>query len=174
MCTDYTKIKNYEKAIADDSQTWCIHHIYELKCPVRKYSMPELKAMGMYYNRPPEELVFMTISEHHKLHQIVNNSFKGKRHSEETKKNMSLHGGNAFRGKHHTDEAKEKNRLAHLGKKHTKEFGENIKARNVGRKWYTNGTVDKFAHECPIGFWLGRSHLGKRWVVENGIRKYIK
>ena len=174
MCTDYTKIKNYEKAIADKTQTWNIHHIYELKCPVRKYTMPELKAMGMYYNRPPEELVFMTASEHHKLHQTVNNSFKGKKHTEETRKIMSLHGGNAFRGRQHTEEAKEKNRLAHLGKKHNKEFGEKVTARNTGRKWYTDGTTDRFLHECPVGFWEGRSHLGKSWKLVDGVRVYEK
>lgn len=174
MCTDYTKIKNYEKAISDTTQTWQVHHIFELKCPVRKYTMPELKAMGMYYNRPPEELVFLTCSEHHRLHATVDNRFKGKKHSEETKKLMSLHSAKNFLGKHHTEESKQKNRLAHLGKKHEREFGEKVTARNVGRKWYTNGTIDRFLHECPEGYWQGRSHLGKSWKVVNGVRQYTK
>lgn len=174
MCTDYTKIRNYDKAIADNSQMWCVHHVYELKCPLRKYSMPELKAFGMYYNRPPEELVFMTISEHHRLHQTINNSFKGKKHSKETRKTMSQHGGNAFRGRHHTEESKEKLRLSKLGKKQPEGFGEKVTARNIGRKWFTNGTIDRFLHECPEGFWLGRSHLGKSWKMENGKRVYTK
>lgn len=174
FCKEYTQIENYEKAIKDPNTKWDCHHRYELKCPLYKPLVDELKAHNLYYDRPAEELIFLTPSEHHKLHATFNNRFLGKKHSEETKKIMSLHGGNAFRGKHHTQEAIEKNRLAHLGKKHNEEFCEKNRLRNIGRKWYTNGTIDKFCFECPVDFYEGRSHLGKSWRIVNGVRVYSK
>ena len=174
FCKNYMQIENYEKAVKDPNIKWDCHHRFELKCPLYKPLVSELIANNLYYDRPAEELIFLTPSEHHKLHATYNNRFKGKKHSEETKKLMSLHGGNAFRGKHHTEEAKQKNRLAHLGKKHDKAFCEKNRIRYLGRKGYTNGISDKFVYECPAGFWLGRSHLGKSWKVVDGKRVYEK
>ena len=61
--------------------------------------------------------------------QPYNNRFKGRNTVKKQKMIMSLHGGNAFRGKHHTEEAKQKNRLAHLGKKHDEAFCEKNRIR---------------------------------------------
>ena len=146
-CKNYTRIKNYEKAVKDPNTKWDCHHIFELECPVIKALVPDLIAYGLYYNRPAEELIFLTPQEHHKLHADINNRFSGKKHSEESRKLMSAHGGNAFRGRHHTPESIEKNRLAHLGKKHSKEFGKKVTERNIGRKWFTDGTNNKFCFE---------------------------
>lgn len=63
---DISKIKNYDKAIADTTQTWECHHINELT-----FTAKELKKMNMYYNRPASELVFLTKAEHKKLHYSV-------------------------------------------------------------------------------------------------------
>ena len=59
---DETLIENYDKAIADTTQTWVCHHRRELE-PDRKTS-EDLKALGLYWNRPPEELIFLTSSDH--------------------------------------------------------------------------------------------------------------
>lgn len=72
--TDITKVENYELALQDNFVGWHVHHRLEThtsdgeRRPV-SISLTELKALGMYYNRPPEELVFMKVSEHVRLHR---------------------------------------------------------------------------------------------------------
>lgn len=87
---DITKIENYENAVNDESQTWDCHHRFEThfsdgtERPVNaRLSQNELKALGMYYHRPPEELIFLSSRDHMKLHN------KGKKCSKETKKKLS-------------------------------------------------------------------------------------
>lgn len=76
---DITKIENYEKAIADNTQTWQCHHrleTHKYKDRNRKewvkrdedVSVETLIAFDVYYNRPAEELIFMTHAEHRALH----------------------------------------------------------------------------------------------------------
>lgn len=60
-------IENYDEALRDKKNIYIIHH--KLECCSDIYHTPkELKEMGLYYERPPEELIFMTISDHIKLH----------------------------------------------------------------------------------------------------------
>lgn len=73
-CKDFTKIENYDKAIADDA-LWVCHHRLETHFsngtprPNNAHiSEEELRALDMYLDRPPEELIFLTLSEHSKLH----------------------------------------------------------------------------------------------------------
>lgn len=90
---DISLIENYDKAMADTTQIWSCHHRLEThKYKDRKreewverdgcVSRDELKAFGLYYNRPAKELIFMTESDHKKLHK------KGSHFSEETKQKM--------------------------------------------------------------------------------------
>ena len=90
---DISLIENYDKAIADDTQTWHCHHRRETI-----FSKKDLIEIGEYYNRPACELIFLTPTEHHKLHKI------GKHISEETRKKMS----EANKGKPHSEETKRK------------------------------------------------------------------
>ena len=64
---DLSKIKNYDKAIADKTQTWHCHHMTETwwNC-TRK----ELIENDCYYNRKACELIFLTRSEHRRLHNM--------------------------------------------------------------------------------------------------------
>lgn len=81
FCKNPEKIENYDKAISDTTQTWHCHHRLELytlsgeKRPKDLYPR-ELIALGMYYNRPPEELIFLTPSDHISLHRKSRKSVK--------------------------------------------------------------------------------------------------
>ena len=71
---DLSKIENYEKAIADTTQTWHLHHRLELTLDGEPaLTHKQLKMHDMYYNRPYYELIFLTKAEHNRLHN------KGKR-----------------------------------------------------------------------------------------------
>ena len=74
FCKNPEKIENYDKAISDTTQTWHCHHRLELYTSsgerrLKDLYCRELIALGMYYDRPPEELIFLTQSDHVSLHQ---------------------------------------------------------------------------------------------------------
>lgn len=62
---DISLIENYEKAINDKTQTWICHHKSEIAL---NKSKEELIAIGEYYHRPANELIFVTKSEHNTIH----------------------------------------------------------------------------------------------------------
>ena len=129
---DISLIENFEKAISDKEQTWHCHHRRELETP-RK----ELIEIGEYYNRPAEELIFLTEHEHRVLHNKGNKNWLGRHHTEytkikiaegnkgkklleETKQKISnsLKGKPSWnKGKHHTEESKLKMSIAKKGNK---------------------------------------------------------
>ena len=83
FCSEPSKIENYDKAIADTTQTWQCHHRLETHTSdgekrLVDLTAKELKALDMYYNRPPEELIFLTEKDHKSLHK------KGKKPKSET------------------------------------------------------------------------------------------
>ena len=139
-CKDYENIENYQKALADNFKGWHCHHRLEThnsdgERRLVDITQRELKALGMYYNRPAEELIFLTVKEH--------NAFKkGRRHSEETKKKMR----EVKKGKPGPNKGK------HFSEEHKKKLGE----ANKGTRWYNNGKINKRAKECPEGFVPGR------------------
>lgn len=105
---DITKIENYDKAIADTTQTWDLHHRLELTLDGEfAHTTEELKRMDMYYNRPYFELIFLTHSEHCRLHM------EGKALSDEHRQKMS----EAKTGKSFTDEHRRKMSEAKKGRK---------------------------------------------------------
>ena len=84
---DISKIKNYDKAIADTTQVWDCHHMTETwwNC-----SKKELIENECYYHRKACELIFLTHAEHTRLHWKGRTStFKGRTHSEETRMKIS-------------------------------------------------------------------------------------
>lgn len=93
-CKDYEKIENYGKAIADESQMWECHHRNE-----QYYIRKDLIKLGLYWDCPPCELIFLTESEHKQIHTTcagyeeyrrkMSEARKGKVLSEETKIKMS-------------------------------------------------------------------------------------
>lgn len=75
-CRHPELIENYDKAIADTTQTWEVHHRRE-----EFYSQKELKERGEYFDRPPEELIFLTHKEHCKIDSFckrMGKAIKGK------------------------------------------------------------------------------------------------
>ena len=110
---DLSKIKNYDKAIADKTRTWDCHHMTETwwNC-TRK----ELIENDCYYNRKACELIFLTRSEHRRLH--------GMNISDDTRKKMS----EANKGRTHSEETRRKISEANKGKKH-KPFSEETRRK---------------------------------------------
>ena len=164
-CKDYEKIENYEKALVDNFKGWHCHHRLETHNSdgdrrLVDIPMEELKALRMYYNRPPEELIFLTTREH--------NAFKkGKPRSEETKKKLR----ESNKGKKRSAEARRKmkgnkNALGHyVSEEAKKKMAESHKGKNTwakgntntkGMHWFNNGKINTIAKECPPGFVPGR------------------
>lgn len=84
FCRSPELIENYEAAISDTTQIWECHHRRE-----DEFSKKELISLGLYYDRPPEELIFLTKSEHTRLHMNGNLYNKGRAISEETRAKLS-------------------------------------------------------------------------------------
>ena len=81
---ELSKIENYDKAIADATNTWDLHHRTEIwwNCTAQ-----DLIDNECYYNRKACELIFLTHAEHTRLHNMhmsesrrrkMSDSMKGK------------------------------------------------------------------------------------------------
>lgn len=73
-CEDISNIENYFLAKEDNFVNWDIHHCLEThnsdgERRLVDLSEVELKALGMYYDRPASELIFMKCGEHISLHK---------------------------------------------------------------------------------------------------------
>lgn len=66
-CEDIQKIENYDAAVADKSQKWLCHHRNEITLGL---SSEQLIRKHLYYERPASELIFLTNSEHARLHNL--------------------------------------------------------------------------------------------------------
>ena len=93
-CTDYKNIENYEEAVKSPLK-YDLHHRLEID---EMQSASDLIAENLYYNRQPEELIFLEHGEHVRLHkanlsaetrQKMSAAKKGHLVSEETKQKMS-------------------------------------------------------------------------------------
>lgn len=127
---DISLIENYKKAVNDKKHTWHCHHRRE-----NISSRKDLIKRGEYYNRPSEELIFLTKSEHMALHS------KGVLNSEEAikKRASSLKGKKPW-----------------LGKRHSKESKLKISTAMKAIHWFNNGIINTRAKSCPEGFVRGR------------------
>lgn len=90
---DLAKVENYEKAIADTTQTWHLHHRDEVRVlpsGITVYrSREELIENGRYWACPANELIFLTKAEHTQLHKKGNQYTKGNVFTEEHRKKIS-------------------------------------------------------------------------------------
>ena len=179
---DISLIENYDKAFSDTTQMWHCHHRRETI-----FSRKDLIEIGEYYNRPACELIFLTKSEHMRLHHLGKPSWmKGKHFSEEARKKMSESKkgeNNPLFGKHHSAETRKKMSEAqinkpksaetrkklsearkgkHLSEETRKKLSEANKGKNYwtkGTHWYNNGVKCIKAKTCPEGFVKGRLKL---------------
>src|SRR5574344_68641 len=144
--TEYCKhlelIENYEEAKADDFKGWDIHHRLEThnsdgERRLVDISRAELIALGIYYNRPPEELIFMKSEEHKTLHQ------KGKPLSDEARRKNS----EAHKGKHRSEETRRKISEAKKGHKISDETKRKISEAKKGHTSPAKGKHWKMSDE---------------------------
>ena len=178
-CKDYQDIENYEVAKKDDFIGWHCHHRLETHMPDGErrevdIGYKELITLGLYYNRPAEELIFLTRREHGILHNKGKQAWnKGKKMSEEfCRKNSESH-----KGKHASDETRRKMSAMrkgekhpmygkqgywkgktgpNKGKRHTEDAKKKMSAQRKGMRFFNNGKINKRAKECPPGFIPGR------------------
>lgn len=65
-CEDISLIENYEEAL-NSPDVWDCHHRLEIQGD-KRFSRRELIEMKQYYERPASELIFLTHSDHTRLH----------------------------------------------------------------------------------------------------------
>ena len=92
FCRHPELIENYEKAIADKTQTWEVHHRLE-SCFTQKF----LKEMNLYYDVEPEALIFLTHKEHCKIDSFCKRMSEAmKNHKALSKKVLCVETGEIF------------------------------------------------------------------------------
>ena len=181
-CKDYKNIENYEKAKADNFKGWECHHRLEThnsdgERRLVNITAAELLALGMYYNRPAEELIFLTTIEHNAYDKGQQKSEETRNKISESKKGKYTGEKHPMYGKHHTEETRKKISETLKGKKLSEEtqkkmsdakknMSEETKKKigaakkgtkyHLGKHWYNNGKINKRAYECPQGFIPGQ------------------
>ncbi len=84
-------IENFENAKNDPINTWVLHHRLELTMDDDfAHSAEELKRLGMYFNRPAFELIFLTKNEHMRKHLLARNP--NSQESVRLKKSLKMRG----------------------------------------------------------------------------------
>lgn len=164
-CKDITKIENYEKAKADNFKGWDCHHRLELIATggVCDVTAQDLIDWNLYFDRPADELIFLTRKEHNSLHgkvkhvseetkRKISETLKGHTVSEEIRKKISESGKGrklseehrrklleAIKGKHHSEEWNRKISEAKKGKPRSEEckrkLSEAHKGQRKGQHW---------------------------------------
>ena len=152
-CENYQDIENYELAKTVNFKGWQCHHRLEThnsdgKRRLVDITRKELLALGMYYNRPASELIFMKTKEHRQLHmrdasfsevtlKKMSEAAKGKKLSEETRKKISeaMRGNQHSKGFHHSEETRKKISNAMKGKKPSEHTLQKAAATHKGKHW---------------------------------------
>ena len=169
-CEDISHIENYEKAIVD-SKTWHCHHRKEID---ENLTIEKLIELGLYYNRPAEELIFLEPDIHIRLHTTGKSTWNlglTKENDERVRKysktlSKSITGkNNPFYGKHHSEEARNKMSIAHKGIKHSEEARNKMSIAHKEynklhpRCWMNNGDIQTLVLLEKV-----QEYLDKGWV----------
>ena len=146
---DISKIENYDKAIADITKTWHCHHSAEI-LPCGAYSTKTLMKFGLYWERPANELIFVTCQQHMRIHKIGN--IFGRKGKPGTRLGAIT-----------SEQTKNKIRASKIGKPSPRKgvhLLESTKTKmsesKIGRHWYNDGEKSVCVRECPVGFKKGR------------------
>lgn len=96
-CEDFSHIEGYNEAISSED-LYDIHHRLEThdENGIKRdkfLKAKELIEMGLYFNRPASELIFMKHSEHTKLHHTGNKDLSSKISKSMIGKNVGKHVG---------------------------------------------------------------------------------
>ena len=123
-CTDYPKIENYDEALKSPLR-YDLHHRLEIS---EMQSAKDLIFLHLYYNRPPEELVFLEHRKHISLHKA--------NLSDETKNRMSeAHKNPSAETRQKISESKKGNQCA-LGHHCSAETRAKLSEAKKGRHWH--------------------------------------
>lgn len=115
---DISKIENYDKAFADTSQTWDVHHRTEIWWNCSKQELIENEC---YYNRKACELIFLTHAEHRRLHMKgMQSHMKGRTVTDDTRRKIS----ESMKGKDPWNKGKT------MSEEHRKKLSEAMKCEN--------------------------------------------
>lgn len=158
---DPSLIENYWDAMNDETQLWHCHHRLEMQPNGVKVSRNELLRSGMYYNRPTNELIFLTETEHRRIHRV------GKALSEDTKRKISgaLKGiSPSNKGKHPSEETRRKLSEAKKGRKQSEETKRKISESHKG-KIVSEETRRKIS-EARMAYWEKRKTAEATNMVE--------
>ena len=141
-CQSFELIENYELCINDTKNVWDCHHRLEIQ-EDRLLTITELKEMGLYFNRPASELIFLTHSDHTRLHS------KARVCSDNTRKKLSqLKKNNKYwLGKKHKEETKEKIRKANTNREFSDEHKQKLSIAAKNRIGEKNGMYNKYHSE---------------------------
>lgn len=124
-CEDISLIENYNEAINSDEPYDC-HHKNEI---ILNKTANELIELGLYYNRPANELIFLSCSEHHRLHQT------GKHLEESAKIKISRNSPKFWEGKHLYEETRKKISYSLSGKPMKEETKNKLSVIYKGKHW---------------------------------------
>ena len=139
-CTDYKNIENYDEALKSPLK-YDLHHRLEIS---EMQSASDLIFLHLYYNRPPEELVFLEHKEHARLHNA--------NLSEDTRKKIS--------------ESKKGENNPMFGKHHSAETRQIISEAMKGEKSYMYGKPKSAETKKK----MSEAKRGKHWHLENDRR----
>lgn len=161
---DISKIKNYDLAIADTTQTWDCHHMTEIWWGCSKKELIENEC---YYNRKACELIFLTHAEHRRLHMKGKQShMKGRTVTDDTRRKISesMKGKEPWnKGKTMSEEIRRMISEANKGKK-LKPFTEEHRRKiSEAMKNISEETRRK----------MSEAKKGKSWKVIDGKRVWI-
>ena len=139
-------IENYYLASTDQTQTWHCHHKLEISLQLSK---KELIEQNLYFDRPANELIFMTSQEHNALHHIQPSyraALKGKSKSQETRARIST----AMKGKPKSQETRAKLSAAKKGKSRTPETRAKLSAamKEVSNRPEVKAKISAAAKDC--------------------------
>jgi hypothetical protein len=164
-CSDYKNIENYEEALTSPLR-YDLHHRLEIS---DHKSRKDLTEENLYYNRPPEELIFLEHGEHISLHKA--------NLSEETRQKISENNCRYWkgklgpnRGKHCSGETKRKMSDAKKGEKcymyGKPKSGETRRKMSENNCRYWRGKPRSAETREKISI----ANKGKHWHLEDGHR----